>query len=178
MTVEAQSRISTFPTGVDPVKLILRIPGFKVNSNPTSAACSRGQVTTLNTPGGTPARSASSAKANADKGVSSAGLTTTGQPAASAGAALRVIIALGKFHGVISPATPTGCLIVTRRRPGVGEGITSPYVRFASSAYHSTKLAAYPISPRDSAKGFPFCVAFVLGIGIWRHACAALHPPT
>ena len=32
------------------------------------------------------------------------------QPAASAGAALRVIMALGKFQGVIAAQTPTGCL--------------------------------------------------------------------
>ena len=35
---------------------------------------------------------------------------TTGQPAASAGATLRVIIAMGKFQGVIAAQTPTGCL--------------------------------------------------------------------
>jgi hypothetical protein len=37
------------------------------------------------------------------------------QPAASAGAALRVIMALGKFHGVIEAATPTGCLMTVMR---------------------------------------------------------------
>ena len=35
------------------------------------------------------------------------GLITNVQPAASAGAALRVIMALGKFHGVIAATTPT-----------------------------------------------------------------------
>ncbi len=52
-------------------------------------------VTTLNTPFGTPARSASTASASAENGVRSAGLTTIGQPAAKAGATLRVIIAMG-----------------------------------------------------------------------------------
>eukprot|EP00882_Tetradesmus_deserticola_P015362 GHRQ01016365.1.p1 GENE.GHRQ01016365.1~~GHRQ01016365.1.p1 ORF type:complete len:102 (+),score=20.71 GHRQ01016365.1:34-339(+) len=42
--------------------------------------------TTLNTPSGTPARSASSASASAVSGVASAGLSTTVQPAAMAGA--------------------------------------------------------------------------------------------
>lgn len=32
-------------------------------------------------------------------------------PAANAGATLRVIIALGKFHGVIAATTPIGCLM-------------------------------------------------------------------
>jgi hypothetical protein len=33
-------------------------------------------------------------------------------PAAKAAAAFRVIIACGKFHGVINPATPMGCLVI------------------------------------------------------------------
>ncbi len=39
-----------------------------------------------------------SARASADSGVSSAGLTTTVQPAARAAPTFLVIIALGKFH--------------------------------------------------------------------------------
>ena len=39
-------------------------------------------------------------------GVSAAGLMTTGQPAASAGAIFLAIMPIGKFQGVISPATP------------------------------------------------------------------------
>jgi hypothetical protein len=35
-------------------------------------------------------------------------LQTIVHPAASAGPALRVIIAAGKFHGVIAATTPTG----------------------------------------------------------------------
>ena len=73
-----------------------------------------------------PARSASSASASADSGVCSAGLTTTVQPAASAGATLRVIIAIGKFHGVIAAQTPTGCLSTRKRLPASVVGIVSP----------------------------------------------------
>ena len=58
------------------------------------------------------AESASFATASAQSGVSSAGLTTAVHPAASAGAILRVIIAIGKFHGVMAAMTPIGCLIV------------------------------------------------------------------
>jgi hypothetical protein len=64
-------------------------------------------VTTLNTPLGTPARSASSASARAENGVALAGFTTIVQPAARPGAHLRVIIAIGKFQGVIAAHTPT-----------------------------------------------------------------------
>ena len=83
-------------------------------------------VTTLRTPGGIPARTASSARARADNGVASAGLTTEVQPAARAGATLRVIMAKGKFQGVIAAVTPTGCLSTRRRRSVAGEGIRSP----------------------------------------------------
>ena len=48
------------------------------------------------------------------------------QPAANAGAALRVIIATGKFHGVMAQATPIGCLIVTKRLSAAVLGIESP----------------------------------------------------
>ena len=41
--------------------------------------------------------------------VASAGLTITGQPAARAGATFRVIIAIGKFQGVMAAHTPIGC---------------------------------------------------------------------
>ena len=80
----------------------------------------------LTTPGGKPARCASSASASAENGVACAGLITTVQPAASAGATLRVIIEHGKFHGVIAAQTPIGCLITTSRRSLPMVGITSP----------------------------------------------------
>ena len=44
---------------------------------------------------------------------------TTGHPAASAGAHLRVIIAAGKFHGVIEATTPIGCFSTRIRFPGL-----------------------------------------------------------
>jgi hypothetical protein len=39
---------------------------------------------------------------------------------------LRVIIAFGKFQGVIAPKTPIGCLMTRMRRSVVAAGITSP----------------------------------------------------
>ena len=42
-------------------------------------------------------------------GVVSAGLSTTVLPQASAGAIFHASISSGKFHGMIWPATPTGC---------------------------------------------------------------------
>ena len=123
MIVGAHCAMSTRPTSVDPVKVRPRTIGFEVISAPISRA---EPVMTENTPAGIPARSASSAIASADSGVSPAGLQTKAHPAASAGPALRVIIALGKFHGVIAATTPTGCLITTMREAVQGEGIVSP----------------------------------------------------
>ncbi|MNN32524.1 hypothetical protein D3C81_1462460 [compost metagenome] len=123
LMVSAHWPISRRPTGVEPVKLNLRTDGWPVNCAPMAGAS---PVTTLNTPAGTPARSASSTSARAQNGVSLAGLTTMVQPAARAGATLRVIIAAGKFHGVIAVHTPMPCLITSRRLSLAGLGITSP----------------------------------------------------
>ena len=93
------------------------------------------------TPFGMPARTASSASAKADSGVCSAGLMTIVQPAAMAGAILRVIIAFGKFQGVMATQTPTGCFRTMKRlSPQMVVGIV-PETRLASSAYHSIKDA-------------------------------------
>ena len=85
------------------MKEILRTAGLPVSSAPISAGM---PVTMLMTPAGMPARSARTPSASAEKGVSSDGLITTVQPAASAGATLRVIIAFGKFQGVMIAADP------------------------------------------------------------------------
>src|SRR5258705_3873548 len=99
----------------------------------------------LITPFGKPARSASTASASAEKGVSSDGFSTMVHPAASAGATFRVIIALGKFHGVIAAQTPIGSLRTMMRRSGVGAGAGLPYTRLAFSANHFTKPPPYTI---------------------------------
>ena len=58
-------------------------------------------VMMFTTPAGTPARMRTSPIHSAVSGVSPAGLSTAVQPAARAGASLRVAIAAGKFQGVI-----------------------------------------------------------------------------
>src|SRR4029450_8618090 len=152
LTVSAHCLSRILPTSVEPVNDSLRTASLAVSSPPTVRAS---PVTTLNTPAGMPARSASSARASAEYGVKLAGFATTVQPAASAGAHLRVIIAFGKFQGVIAAHTPTGSLSTRIRRSGVGAGIVSPYTRRASSANHLMNPAPYVISPRDSATGLP-----------------------
>ena len=122
-TVAAHCSINFLPISVEPVNDNLRTIGFDVISPPISRA---EPVTTLIIPAGIPACSASSAKANAEYGVKLAGLITTGQPAAKAGAHFRVIIAAGKFHGVIEATTPTGCFRTIMRLPSHGAGMVSP----------------------------------------------------
>src|SRR4029077_5024086 len=111
-TVFEHCSSSTLPTAVEPVNVTLRTIGLVVISPPIAEAL---PVTTLNTPFGIPARSPSSAIASAEYGVMVAGLSTMVQPAGSAGPDLRVIIALGKFHGVIAAHTPIGSLMTTMR---------------------------------------------------------------
>jgi len=53
-----------------------------------------------------------------------------------------VIIAAGKFQGVIAAHTPIGSLVTTMRRSGQGDWIVSPATRLASSPNHSKKDAA------------------------------------
>ena len=69
----------------------------------------------FSTPPGRPASSRIFASISIDSGVCCAGLTTIVHPAAIAGPILRVPIASGKFHGVISRQGPTGCFIVSSR---------------------------------------------------------------
>ena len=85
-------------------------------SSGSITAPERCAVITFSTPPGRPACSRIFASASIDSGVCWAGLTTIVQPAAIAGASLRVPIAVGKFHGVTNTHGPTGWRIV-RIRP-------------------------------------------------------------
>src|SRR5437016_5507450 len=97
---------------------------------------------TLITPAGTPASSMIGMRASMVSGVSEAGLSITGQPAASAGPILRVAMAAGKFHGVTSTAMPAGLCWTTMRAPDVGARDSAPIPRTASSAYQRKNSAA------------------------------------
>jgi len=94
----AACSMSRTPTSVEPVKDSLRSRGSAMIGAESREA--EDEVTTFTTPAGRPTSSSSAAKASVVSGVSVAGLTTEVQPAASAGAILRVAIASGKFHGV------------------------------------------------------------------------------
>ena len=123
-SVPELSFMISLPTSVEPVTETFRTIGLVQSSLPTVDADE--EVSTFSTPFGMPARSASSASASAESGVSFAGLITEVQPTAIAGPTLRVIMAIGKFHGVIAAVTPIGSLRTMMRRPPTFCGITSP----------------------------------------------------
>jgi hypothetical protein len=61
-----------------------------------------------------------------ESGVSSAGLTTTELPAASAGAMFHEAMGSGKFHGAMMATTPKGSRKVMSTPPSTG--IVSPWI--------------------------------------------------
>ncbi len=81
-----------------------------------------------------PLRAMISASAQALPGTRSAGLNTTQLPYASAGAIFQAGIAIGKFHGVMMPMTPTGSRVISTPIPGRTEGTSSPASRRHSPA--------------------------------------------
>ena len=125
-TVPAVFDIKIFPTLVEPVKEIFLTFGFSHSSSPTFATSFSETDIKFITPSGIPALLANSTNAVAVKGVLPAGFITTGHPEARAGATFLVIIAAGKFQGVIIPHTPTGCFIVIILLPCIVEGIVFP----------------------------------------------------
>ena len=74
----------------------------------------------------------SSAKRRAVSGVSSAGLSTTVLPAASAGPIFQEAMVSGKFHGTMSPTTPSGSRTVNPSPPDTG--MVSPSRRSGAAA--------------------------------------------
>ena len=101
----AAARITARPVTVEPTKLMWSMSGCPVSATPASGPS---PVTTLSTPGGSPARRPSSASANGDSGAISDGFSTTVLPAASAGATLAAVSTAGTFHGMITAQTPYG----------------------------------------------------------------------
>src|SRR5207244_3699030 len=82
LIVPAAPCMTLRPTSVEPVKPIFATCGCSTRRCPTTRP---GPTTTLTTPSGIPASSASSASRSVESGVSSAGLSTTVFPHASAG---------------------------------------------------------------------------------------------
>ena len=142
------------PTSVEPVNPILRMSGCVSSSLPTRRE--RLVVSTLRVPAGSPASCVILAMASAVSGVAEAGLSTTVQPAARAGAIFRVTMVAGKFHGVTAATGPMGWCSTQYRLPGWGEGTHSPVIRRASSANQPKYPSANWTSFLASSMGLPF----------------------
>ncbi len=104
LTVSAAALATCTPARVEPVNETMSMSGWREIASPTVGPS---PSTRLNTPFGTPASASTSANRCALSGAISLGLSTTVQPAASAGATLQLIWLIGQFHGVINPQTPT-----------------------------------------------------------------------
>src|SRR6476660_7215307 len=105
------------PVALSPTKPIALIAGCSVRALPAS---SPRPCTVLSTPSGTPASLTSLARMAAVTGDHSAGLCTTVQPAASAGAIFQVESMNGVFHGVITPTGPIGTRVDTFQCSSLG----------------------------------------------------------
>ena len=102
MTVPAALRAISIPTSVEPVTP-LPTSGCSTSASPTAGP---GPRTTLSTPGGS--RLGPRLRVAKDGEERLAGFSTTVFPAAIAGAVFQLPMFSGKFHGVISAATPIG----------------------------------------------------------------------
>ena len=92
LAVAAAVAATAAPALVEPVKVTFATPPLAARAAPT---VSPRPGTTFRTPRGKPASAATLARSSADSGVYSDGLSTTGQPAASAGATFHTAIRSG-----------------------------------------------------------------------------------
>ena len=73
----------------------------------------------------------------------------------SAGAIFQAGMAMGKFHGVMMPTTPTASRVISTPTPGRTDGTLSPVSRSASPAKNSKIWPARVTSPMPSASVLP-----------------------
>ena len=100
------------PTPPEPVNVISFTRSSATSSSPIARRGAGDDVQPARR-AGPPPRS-SSARKSAESGVAAAGLSTTGQPAASAGAILCATRLSGKLNGEIAPTIPIGSRSVKR----------------------------------------------------------------
>src|SRR6266566_209308 len=145
------------PVELSPTKPISLIAGCWVSALPASSPM---PCTVFSTPSGTPACLTSLAKRSAVTGDHSAGLCTTVQPAARAGAIFQVESMNGVFHGVITPTGPIGTRVDTFQcsslgmfRPSRASAHLSAKKRKFSAARTAAlamKRCAWPVSMHSS----------------------------
>ena len=100
----ASCRAISRATSVEPVNITPQMRGSATRRAPTSPSPGR----SCTAAGGTPASRRRRTASAAISGVSSAGLASTGLPAASAAATWPVKMASGKFQGLMQATGPSG----------------------------------------------------------------------
>ncbi len=122
----ARPRIAQ-PTSGEPVNVIRAMSSWSTRALPTVEPP---PVTTCSHSAGRPQSSiSSSARAMPLNGVWLAGLSTTGHPAAIAGASLWATRLSGKLNGLIAPTTPIGTRSVKPTLPSpLGDGVEGDHV--------------------------------------------------
>ena len=114
----------------------------------------------------------SSARRSADSGVADAGLSTTAQPAASAGASLCATRLHGKLNGEIAPTTPRGMRSVNASFPSpacaASIGTISPASLRASTAANVYVDIARFASTRAAFIGLPASSEISRATSSWR----------
>src|SRR5215467_14019695 len=122
-----------FPTALDPVNEIARTSGCSSIGAPASPP---NPLTLFTTPLGMPASLKVRTRLYVESGVSCAGLITHVLPQTSAGSSFHEGIAMGKFHGVIIPHTPTGVRTAMANLLGSSDGVVGPNIRRPSPAMY------------------------------------------
>jgi hypothetical protein len=106
--------------------------------------------------------------------VSDAGLKTTVLPQMSAGMLFQQGMAMGKFQGVMMPATPIGSRTLIAHLSGSSEGVVSPKRRRPSPAMRKAMSMPSWTSPRASAKTLPISRVIARES---RSLCSAISAP-
>ena len=140
------------PVATDPVNEMASTCGCLMSASPTTDPR---PITRLKTPGGIPDAAMIFDSACAVPGTRSAGLNTTQLPYASAGAIFHAGMAIGKFHGVMIPTTPSGSRVTSTSMPGRTEAIFSPARRRHSPAKNRKICPARAVSPTASGIVLP-----------------------
>ena len=150
------------PTGGLPVKEIIGTSGWSTRALPTVPPP---PGITDRKPSGRPASASVWASSSADRGVEDAGLSTTGQPAAIAGASLWATRLRGKLNGEMAPTTPIGSRTMTPTLPAPAAlasiGTTSPASVRASTAAKVRVSMHRAVSPRACVIGLPASMQMV-----------------
>ena len=107
-------------------------------------------------------------------GVSLDGLNTTVLPLTRAGIIFQHGIAIGKFQGVMIPATPIGSRIDIAHLSGSSDGVVSPNSRRPSPAIRKAISIPSWTSPRASARTLPISRVIARAR---RSLCSAMRAP-